>query len=243
MNENLTKRQLSILDFIKTAIKNSGYPPTVREICSSLNIKSPSTVHKEIASLVELGYIKKDPSKPRALIVINKDDASSCDASSSNSFYNNDLINKSYTASASTSDSFSASAPICDSSNISLPVLGSVPAGPLATADGYIESYMNIPQEFTGRGNSFILRVKGESMINAGIFDGDYLVVEESNTANNGDIVVALVDGFETEGTVKRFFKEDGCIRLQPENDSMPPIFVKNCRIAGKVKSVFRRVN
>lgn len=211
----LKEREQKILDYMRAEIKQKGYPPTVREICSALNIKSTSTAHKDIDSLVKKGYIVKDPSKPRALMLVEQH--SSEPAPSEVSIDNaarTDVVN--------------------------IPVVGRIAAGTPITAEQNIEDSFPVPSRFLGSGTNFMLTVKGESMIEAGIMDGDYILVEQQNTVRNGDIVVAMVDGFESEATVKTFYKEKDHIRLQPENSSMSPIIVQDVKILGKVKGVFR---
>lgn len=208
---NLKEREQKILDFMKSEIKTKGYPPTVREICAALNIKSTSTAHKDIASLVKQGFLRKDPSKPRALMVVEAEETSSSAAEPA--FEREDIID--------------------------VPIVGRVAAGTPILAEQNIEETFPVPAQFAGRSN-FMLRVRGESMINVGIMDGDLILVEEQNTARNGEIVVAMIDGFESEATVKTFYKENGHIRLQPENDTMSPIIVKDVKVLGKVKGVFR---
>lgn len=209
---NLKEREQRILDFMKSEIKTKGYPPTVREICASLNIKSTSTAHKDIDSLVRQGYLRKDPSKPRALMVVDMEEHSSS-SGFSNIAARDDIVD--------------------------VPVVGRVAAGTPILAEQNIEESFPVPAQFAGRSN-FMLRVRGESMINVGIMDGDLILVEEQNTARNGEIVVAMIDGFESEATVKTFYKENGHIRLQPENDTMSPIIVQDVKVLGKVKGVFR---
>lgn len=211
----LKEREQKILNYMKAEIKQKGYPPTVREICSALNIKSTSTAHKDIDSLVKKGYIVKDPSKPRALMLV--DQHSSESASPEVSIDNADRADV-----------------------VDIPVVGRIAAGTPITAQQNIEDTFPVPARFLGNGTNFMLTVKGESMIEAGIMDGDYILVEQQNTVRNGDIVVAMVDGFESEATVKTFYKEKDHIRLQPENSSMSPIIVQDVKILGKVKGVFR---
>lgn len=215
----LKEREQRILDYMKNEIREKGYPPTVREICAALNIKSTSTAHKDIDSLVKQGYIKKDPSKPRALMIVdNTPEASDINNAVPSSF--NDSVSH---------------AEIVD-----IPVVGRIAAGTPILAEQNVEDSFPVPARFAGSGTNFMLTVKGESMIEAGIMDGDYILVEQQNTARNGDIVVAMVDGFESEATVKTFYKESDHIRLQPENSTMSPIIVKDAKILGKVKGVFR---
>ena len=218
--DNLKNREQKILIYMKEEIKTKGYPPTVREICSALNIKSTSTVHKDIESLVAQGFLRKDPSKPRALMVVNRD------------IQNSETINMSINNLTELREDI-----------IDVQVIGRVAAGTPILADQNVEDSFPVPARFVNGNTNFLLTVKGESMINVGIFDGDYILVEQQTTANNGDIVVAMIDGFESEATVKTFFKEKNHIRLQPENDTMSPIIVEDVKILGKVKGVFRYFN
>ena len=206
------EREQKILAYMKNEIKTKGYPPTVREICSALNIKSTSTAHKDIASLVKQGFIRKDPSKPRALMIVDD----------------------------STPEAEEQMAPEVSTPSASIESGIDIAAGTPILAEQNIEDSFPIPTRFLGSGRNFMLVVKGESMIEAGIMDGDYILVEQQNSVRNGDIVVAMVDGFESEATVKTFYKEAGHIRLQPENSTMSPIIVKDVKILGKVKGVFR---
>ena len=213
----LKEREQKILDYMRNEIRAKGYPPTVREICSALNIKSTSTAHKDIDSLVKKGFIKKDPSKPRALMLVDQDDAPSAApdiAPSYNEVERADIVD--------------------------IPVVGRIAAGTPITAEQNIDDSFPVPARFVGNGTNFMLTVKGESMIEAGIMDGDYILVEQQNTARNGDIVVAMIDGFESEATVKTVYHEGDHIRLQPENSSMSPIIVHDVTILGKVRGVFR---
>ena len=212
----LKEREKKILDYMKSEIRKKGYPPTVREICAALNIKSTSTAQKDIDSLVKQGYIVKDPSKPRALMVVDNDSEPDV------AFGSNDSCGVTHTE------------------VVEIPVIGRIAAGTPILAEENIEDSFPVPARFAGAGTNFMLTVKGESMIEAGIMDGDYILVEQQNTARNGDIVVAMVDGFESEATVKTFYKENDHIRLQPENSTMSPIIVKDARILGKVRGVFR---
>ncbi|MBR3755929.1 MAG: transcriptional repressor LexA [Firmicutes bacterium] len=210
----LKDREQKILSFMKNEIKTKGYPPTVREICTALGIKSTSTVHKDIASLVDQGFLKKDPSKPRALMVVDTEAAvSPAPADHDNVAEREDVVD--------------------------IPIVGRVAAGTPILAEQNIEDTFPVPARYAG-GNNFMLRVRGESMINVGIMDGDLILVEEQKTARNGEIVVAMIDGFESEATVKTFYHEGDHIRLQPENDTMSPIIVRDVSILGKVKGVFR---
>ena len=200
-NGNITSKQAEILNYIKDEILKRGYPPAVREICEAVHLKSTSSVHSHLETLEKNGYIRRDPTKPRAIEI--------CD------------------------DSFQ----MVRKEMVSLPVVGRVAAGQPILAQQNIENYFPLPAEYVPGGESFVLTVKGESMINAGIFDGDQLFVQSCNSARNGDIVVALIDD---SATLKTFYKEDGHIRLQPENDTMDPIIVDDCVILGKVFGVFR---
>lgn len=197
----ISVKQQEILDYIKDEILKRGYPPTVREICETVNLKSTSSVHSHLETLEKNGYIRRDPTKPRAIEI--------CD------------------------DSFQ----MVRTEMVSIPVIGNVAAGQPIFAEENIQEYYPVPAEDVPKGESFILKVRGESMINAGIFSGDRIFVNSCNTANNGDIVVALIDD---SATVKTFYKENGHIRLQPENDTMDPIIVNDCQIVGKVFGVLR---
>lgn len=197
----ISAKQKEILEYIKEEILKKGYPPAVREICEAVNLKSTSSVHSHLETLEKNGYIRRDPTKPRAIEIID--------------------------------DSFQ----MVRHEMASIPVVGTVAAGSPILAQQNIESYFPIPTEFVPNAECFSLKVKGDSMINVGIFDGDQIFVECCNSARNGDIVVALV---EDSATVKTFYKEKDYIRLQPENDSMEPIIVPDCQILGKVFGVFR---
>lgn len=210
MMNKAKERERRILEFMKAEIAEKGYPPTVREICKELGIKSTSTVHKDLKNLEAEGLIKKDPSKPRALMLVEK-------------------------------ETQQPAAPELERSDVvDLPVVGRIAAGTPILAQENIEETFPVPAAMVPSGNNFILTVKGESMIEAGIFDGDYILVHQQNDANNGEIVVAMVDGFESEATVKTFYKEKDHVRLQPENPAMSPIIVNDVRILGTVRGVFR---
>ncbi len=197
----ISAKQSEILEYIKTQILEKGYPPAVREICEAVHLKSTSSVHSHLETLEKNGYIRRDPTKPRAIEI--------CD------------------------DSFN----MVRTEMVNIPVVGQVAAGTPILAEENIDSYFPIPADMCPKGDSFILNVKGNSMINAGIYNGDKIFVHSCNTAKNGDKVVALI---EDSATVKTYYKEDGHIRLQPENDEMEPIIVKNCQILGKVFGVLR---
>ena len=198
----ITKKQQEILDYIKNEIINRGFPPAVREICEAVNLKSTSSVHSHLETLEKNGYIRRDPTKPRAIEIVDD---------------NFNLVRREV---------------------VNVPVIGRVAAGEPLLAIENIENYFPIPAEFMPNAQTFILNVQGESMINAGILNGDHVIVEQCSTADNGDMVVALIDD---SATVKTFYKEEGHIRLQPENDYMDPIIVEgDLQILGKVIGVFR---
>lgn len=199
----ISDKQQQILDFMKDEILTKGYPPSVREICEAVHLKSTSSVHSHLETLEKYGYIRRDPTKPRAIEIVD--------------------------------DGFQ----MVRRETSSIPVIGTVAAGQPIFAQQNIEGYFPIPADFipSGTGDTFVLKVKGESMINVGIFDGDQIFVQQCSNVRNGDIVVALVDD---SATVKTFYKENGHIRLQPENDTMDPIIVQDCKILGKVFGVFR---
>lgn len=197
----ISDKQNEILEYIKREILNKGYPPTVREICEAVNLKSTSSVFSHLAALEKNGYIIRDESKPRAIEIVD--------------------------------DEFN----LTRKEQVYVPLVGRVAAGEPLLAVSNIESYFPIPVEHMPNTECFMLKVKGESMINAGILSGDNILVSKQDTARNGDMVVALVDD---SATVKTFYKEDGHIRLQPENDNMDPIIVEDCQILGKVFGVFR---
>ena len=199
---NISEKQRQILEFIKNEILNKGYPPAVRDICDAVNLKSTSSVHAHLSTLEKNGYIRRDPTKPRAIEIVDDE---------FNQF-RREVTN--------------------------VPVVGTVAAGQPLLATENIDSYFPIPSEYLPNKQVFMLKVQGDSMINAGIFDGDLVFVAEQKTARNGEIVVALV---EDSATVKTFYKEDGYFRLQPENDSMDPIIVEGkLSILGKVIGVLR---
>lgn len=197
----ITPKQQEILDYIKSEILSRGFPPAVREICQAVHLKSTSSVHSHLESLEKNGYIRRDPTKPRAIEILD--------------------------------ESFN----LTRREMVSVPIVGTVAAGQPILAEQNIDSYFPIPAEYMPNEQSFILRVKGESMVNAGILDGDCVLVRQQATAENGDIVVALL---EDSATVKTFYKEKDHIRLQPENDTMDPIIVYDVQILGKVFGVFR---
>ena len=209
----LTDREKKILEYMKTQTKLKGYPPTVRELCHSLGIKSTSTAHKDLENLERKGYIRKDPAKRRAVEILDTE-APAAEHFDSISAEREDVVD--------------------------IPVVGKVAAGMPILAEQNIEDSFPVPARFIKGGEHFMLNVKGDSMIEAGIFDGDYIMIKRQDTARNGDIVVAMVDGFESEATVKTFYKEKDHIRLQPENSSMSPIIVNDAKILGLVKGVFR---
>lgn len=198
----ISPKQAEILEYIKNEIINRGFPPTVRDICDAVNLKSTSSVHSHLETLERNGYIRRDPTKPRAIEIVD--------------------------------DNFN----LARRELVNVPVVGRVAAGEPILAVENVENYFPIPAEFMPNSQTFMLNVKGESMVNAGILDGDQILVQQQSTAENGEIVVALIDD---NATVKTFYKEDGYYRLQPENDAMEPIIVKGeLQILGKVIGVFR---
>lgn len=197
----ITEKQKEILEYIKQQILKRGYPPAVREICEAVHLKSTSSVHSHLETLEKNGYIRRDPTKPRAIEILDDD-------------FN-----------------------LTRREMVQVPVIGHVAAGEPILAEQNIQDYFPIPAEYMPNAESFMLKVKGESMINAGIMNGDTVLVQRQSDAQNGDMVVALVDD---SATVKTFYKEDGYYRLQPENDTMEPILVDHCEILGKVFGVFR---
>ena len=198
----ISPKQAEILEYIKNEIINRGFPPTVRDICDAVNLKSTSSVHSHLETLERNGYIRRDPTKPRAIEIVD--------------------------------DNFN----LTRRELVNVPVVGRVAAGEPILAVENVENYFPIPAEFMPNSQTFMLNIKGESMVNAGILDGDQILVQQQSTAENGEIVVALIDD---SATVKTFYKEDGYYRLQPENDAMEPIIVKGeLQILGKVIGVFR---
>ncbi len=200
----ISKKQSEILEYIKNEILNRGFPPSVREICEAVNLKSTSSVHSHLETLEKNGYIRRDPTKPRAIEIVDD---------------NFNLVRR---------------------ETVNVPIIGKVAAGQPLLAVENVEGYFPIPAEYMPNSKTFMLVVQGDSMINAGIFNGDYVIVEQQTTAENGQKVVALIDD---SATVKTFYKENGFIRLQPENDSMDPILVspdQSFQILGRVIGVFR---
>lgn len=197
----ITAKQKEILDYLKAQILNKGYPPAVREICEAVKLKSTSSVHSHLETLEKNGYIRRDPSKPRAIEIID--------------------------------DEFNVSR----RELVNVPIVGTITAGQPILAVENIDGYFPIPSEYMPNEDTFMLRVKGQSMINVGIYDGDKILVQRQTTAENGEIVVALIDD---SVTVKTFYKEKGYFRLQPENDTMDPIIVEDLNILGKVIGLFR---
>lgn len=200
----ITEKQTQILEFIKQEILAKGYPPSVREICKAVGLKSTSSVHSHLETLEENGYIRRDPAKPRTIEIVD--------------------------------DQFA----LTRREMVNVPIIGTVAAGTPILASENVDNYFPIPTEYMPNQECFMLKVKGDSMMNAGIFSGDTVLVQSQSTARNGDMVVALVDD---SATVKTFYKEADHIRLQPENDSMEPIIVDDCSILGKVFGVLRFYN
>jgi repressor LexA len=209
--ENLTKRQQVIFNYIKDFITNNGYPPSVRDICEGLNLSSTATVHTHIKNLVDLGYLMKDDLKKRALSINEK--------------YKDDNNEKEIFEKENGVD------------YLEVPVIGQVAAGQPILAVENIERTFPLPMDFAKNKDVFMLRVKGDSMINVGIYENDYVIVRRQDMAQNGEVIVALIDD---SATVKTFYKEDGYFRLQPENDSMNPIIVTELKVLGKVVGLFR---
>lgn len=202
--DDLTTRQREVLDYIGTKVRERGYPPSVREIGDALGLSSPSTVHSHLSTLVRLGYLRRDPTKPRAIEIVDQSDAG-----------------------------------LPHSPTRDVPLVGAIAAGAPILADEQIEDVFSLPETLVGQGRVFMLTVKGDSMVDAGILDGDYVVVRQQTTADNGEIVAALVDG--EEATVKRLEKRSDTVVLHPENSSMEPmVFDSGVQILGKVVSVLR---
>lgn len=203
--DELTPRQRQILDYIKSEVRSKGYPPSVREIGDAVGLSSSSTVHGHLGKLEQKGYIRRDPTKPRAIELLGTD---------SPTIQNREIIH--------------------------VPIIGRVTAGAPILAVENIEDFFPMPRDFAHYEDVFMLKVRGDSMINAGILNGDYVVVRQQSHADNGEIVVALIDD---EATVKRFFLEDGYVRLQPENPTLAPIITPSAQVLGKVVGVFRRIH
>lgn len=204
MYEDLTQKQIEILLYIKAEVQRKGYPPSVRELCKGVNLKSTSSVHNHLEKIEAKGYIRKDPAKPRAIEILDKND---------------DFL-------------------LISKKTMDVPILGKVTAGTPILAVENIEDTYPVPIEMVEGHDVFILKIQGESMIDAGILNGDLVLVQKQSSAINGDIVVALL---EEEATVKRFFKEKNIVRLQPENQAMEPILIKDVSILGKVIGLYRK--
>ncbi|WP_027417174.1 transcriptional repressor LexA [Aneurinibacillus terranovensis] len=206
--KKLSSRQLAILEYIKQEVKDKGYPPSVREIGEAVGLASSSTVHGHLARLEKKGLIRRDPTKPRAIEILNSEE-----------------MEREFQ----------------EVRTVKVPVLGKVTAGQPITAVENIEEYFALPESTVGGDTVYMLRVQGESMIEAGILDDDYVIVRQQQVANNGDIVVAMTE--ENEATVKRFYKEKNHFRLQPENATMEPILLPVVTILGKVIGVYRQIH
>jgi repressor LexA len=204
----LTQRQREVYEFVVSYVDSHGYPPTVREIGEAVGLASPSTVHAHLAKLEQIGMLRRDPTKPRAIELADR----------------------------------RREADLAEPDAHRLPLIGEIAAGGPLLAEQNIEDYVGVPEPLSRGGEEFLLRVKGDSMVNAGILDGDFVVVQRGQDARNGEIVVALAGDDEAadEATVKRFFREDGRMRLQPENDALEPIYAGHVQILGKVIGVFR---
>jgi len=201
-NGRISDKQKEILEYIKKCIINHGYPPAVRDICTAVNLKSTSSVHSHLETLEKNGYIRRDPTKPRAIEIIDDEF----------NLTRRDMVN--------------------------VPIIGTITAGEPILAAENIEGYFPVLADNLPKGDVFMLHVKGESMINAGIFDGDCVIIKQQQTAHNGEIVAALIDD---SATIKTFYKEKDHIRLQPENDSLDPIIVDDCQILGRVVALYRQ--
>ena len=198
----ISSKQEQILNYIKENILDKGYPPTVRDICAAVGLSSTSSVHAHLNTLEERGYIRRDPTKPRAIEILDDEGFN---------LSRREIVN--------------------------VPIIGTVAAGQPILAEENITDYFPVPPEYLTNNQTFMLKVKGDSMINAGILYGDTIIVEQTNTAKNGDIVVALI---EDSATVKTYYKENGHYRLQPQNDALDPIIVDHVEILGRVRSLFR---
>ncbi len=212
MARKITKRQQQIYDYILAYQLEKGYPPSVREMAAAVGLSSPSTVHAHLNALEDHGLLKRDKTKPRAIELFNADGTSALKTA--------EVVEH------------------VDRGSVSLPLVGRVAAGMPILAEQNVEDTFTVPTEIATDSSSFVLEVHGDSMINAGIYNGDYIIVREQKSAMNGEIVVAMIDG---EATVKTFYKEQGRVRLQPENDAMEPIYANNPVILGKVVALMRR--
>ena len=210
---SINKRERAILDYIEKQSKVNGYPPSVREIGKAVGLKSTATVHGYLAKLEQKGYIKKESQKGRTLKLLKGSSGKTVTDPKKDFYTGREMVD--------------------------VPVIGKITAGAPILAVENVTDTFPIPIDFVGNSESFMLTVRGESMIEAGILDGDYILVKKQNVANNGEIVVALI---EDEATVKTFYKEKDHIRLQPENSTMDPIIVPDCKILGKVAGVFRKM-
>lgn len=206
MYEDLSKKQKLILDYIRDEVIKKGYPPSVREICTAVDLKSTSTVHGHLKKLEISGYIRRDPTKPRAIEILGLEQDQNFIDTSNNTTY--------------------------------IPIVGDVTAGSPILAIENIEENFPLPSDLVSDGTYFMLRVQGDSMIEAGILDKDYVIIRKQNDAKNGDAVLALL---EDSATIKTFYKEKDHIRLQPENSMLEPIITKDVMILGVVKGVFRK--
>ncbi|WP_413382528.1 transcriptional repressor LexA [Alkalihalobacillus sp. 1P02AB] len=206
----LSKRQQEILDYIKVEVRKKGYPPSVREIGEAVGLASSSTVHGHLSRLEKKGYIRRDPTKPRAIEILNLED---------------DIVEVEH----------------LERKANYIPIIGKVTAGVPITAIENVEGYLPLPEHLAANEQTYVLVIEGDSMIEAGIFNGDMVIVKQQQTANNGDIIVAMTE--DEEATVKRFFKEKDYIRLQPENSTMDPLLLKQVTILGKVIGVFRTIH
>lgn len=236
MTKRVTDKQQAVLDCITAFMAEKGYGPTVREICDMLGLSSPSTVHVHLKSLEKKGMITRDPLKSRSIMLTQKalDAVHAVDGSENGSSSLDGSADSAFDGGGQ-----DASHSVINASLIAVPLIGEVAAGiPILAEQNIVDTYY-LPTDIVSDSAGFMLKVHGESMIEAGINDGDYVVCREQPVANNGDIVVAVIDD---SATVKRFYLEKDHVRLQPENSSMEPIIVDQCTIAGKVVAVFRRL-
>ena len=244
--DNLTEKQKEIYEYIKDCVQKRNYPPSVRDICAKVGLKSTSSVFTYLNDLEKLGLIRKDPAHPRAIEILNREGLSlerkqneeqNNDSGTVDSSIEESSIEKDSSIEKTTSDEEKVSTEAYGEEMAALPIVGTVAAGTPIFAEENITGNIPFPVNLLPNQESFILKVKGDSMINIGIFHGDYLIVAKQNTCSQGEVVVALVDD---SATVKRFYKENGHIRLQPENDAMDPIIVEDCTILGKAVGLIR---
>lgn len=233
MSISLNDREIAVLNSILESKRTKGYPPSVREICKTVGLKSSSTVHTYLSSLEKKGYIRRDPSKPRAIEIL-------IDISNENELSTNTVFNDLNVRYDNRDIEVNSSLSLINEEIVSVPIVGKVAAGYPISAVENIEEYFPLPKSFTGDTEVYMLKVSGESMINAGIFDGDIVVVRKQDIAKNGEIVVALIDD---EATVKRFYLEKDHVRLEPENPLFEPIITTHGSVIGKVIGLIRTIH